>query len=593
MSIFLKKIWGLFSSRGRKQLLLLAVMMTVAAGLEMVGIGALLPIIGIMQRPDLIQTNRFLSGLSELLGNPSQQNFFIILLVFLLLLFMAKNVFVLFLSAFQFKFFAKEQAALSTKLLSSYLGRPYTFHLQANSAQLLRTVTTDVGNVYYLSMTPLMGLISESLVTFAVFILIVAIDPAAAIFSLCIGGVMLICFYRLLRGRMARIGRDIQTSGGKMMQYAQEGLGGIKEIKVLSREVYFQAAFSKQIGKYTDGMKKSNVINALPRLVLETLFILIFVGVLLILTLGGRLENALPLMAVYAASAFRLIPSLNKVMNAMSLINMGRASIDTVIEDLSKIADGTRLETKCVELSFQNSIVLECLRYRYPNAENDAIRQISLTIQRGEMVGFMGKSGSGKTTLIDIILGLLTPSSGSVMVDGQDIQQCLNIWQRKIGYIPQTIYLTDDTLRRNIALGLSDDEIVEKNLWRALDASQLSDFVRLLPDGLDTVVGERGVRLSGGQRQRIGIARAMYYNPEVLILDEATSALDTETEKEIVKTVRSLQGSKTILIIAHRLTTVEGCDRIFYLRDGALYLSGSFKDVTASIESENYDEETR
>lgn len=590
MLINFKKTWELFPSDGRNKLLMFALMMTIAAGLELLGIGALLPIIGVMQQPDLIQTNKLLLSLSVLLGSPSQQGFFIWLLVLFLLLFVIKNIFLLLLSMLQFRFIATEQAALSTKLLSSYMHRPYTFHLQANTAQLLRNTTTDVSNVFSLSVMPLMTLVSEGLVVFALFALIIIIDPMVAVSSSCFGGFVAYFFYRLLRGRLARIGEEIQDSGGKSTQFAQEGLGGIKEIKVLSREAYFQSAFLSHISKYTDGIKKSNIISVLPRLVLETLFILIFVGMLLMLTLRGRLADAVPLMAVYAASAFRFIPSLGRIMNATSQLSVGRASIDLVSADWLKNTATESSPDKSASLNFKTDIALKSISYRYQGAENDAIKQISLSIKRGELIGFIGKSGSGKTTLIDIVLGLLTPSSGQVMVDGKDIQQDVSAWQNQIGYIPQTIYLTDDTLRRNIALGLSDDEIIEPYLWQALDAARLSDFVRSLPDGLDTIVGERGVRLSGGQRQRIGIARALYHNPEVLILDEATSALDNETEKEIANTIRNMQGLKTILIIAHRLTTIEGCDRVYYLKDGELLFGGTFKDVMLLMGTENDNE---
>jgi ATP-binding cassette subfamily C protein len=564
------KLWKILSLRQRVRLLTIVVFMTVAAAMEMLGIGALLPIIGVMQAPEMVKSNALLAKLSSLLGNPSSQNFFVAILIGLLVFFLVKNAFLVLLDIFQYKFLSGVQSKLSTNLITTYLHRPYTFHLQVNTAQLIRNVTGEVNTVLYYVMVPIVSLCAESLVILALFLLIVYVDPSAAIFLTVSGSAVLALFYRVLRERNYRIGQDVQENSGKMIQYAQEGLGGVKEIKVMGREGFFKAAFSKHVDKYTRALSKSLIIYKLPGHVIETVFITIFVGVLIFLTLSNKAASAFPLMAVYAAAAFRLIPSLNRIMTSMNLIKQGATSVKLVASELSTTEDEVEKEPLAASPAFEKEISLVDVHFQYADADIEALRNISLVIKRGEMVGFAGKSGSGKTTLIDCILGLLPPTKGMVQVDGIDIKDHLNDWRKQIGYIPQHIYLTDDSIRKNIALGLGDEAISLDNVWRALEAAQLGEFVRTLPDGLETMIGERGVRLSGGQRQRIGIARAMYYDPKVLIMDEATSALDNETEKAIVKTISGLKGSKTILVIAHRMSTMEDCDRLYFLENGVL-----------------------
>lgn len=566
-----KLLWGILPSSHRKRSIALVAMMTVAAVLEMVGIGALLPIIGLIQRPELMESHGILSSLSLRMGSPSQRVFLIYLLLCLLAFFIFKNVFLFFFSRFQSRLVSSVHVMLSTKLLSSYLYRPYTFHLQVNTANLIRDVTIDVGNVLNQIMIPMVVWISECLVAAALFALIVSIDPVAALFSFGFGGAVLFLFFRVMRERLSRIGAQIQDDFGMMIQYAQEGLGGIKEIKILGRERFFLNAYSKHLLRYTSSIRDAMDFNAMPRLVLDMLVIILFIGVLLILMTLGRSDDALPLMTIYAASAFRLLPGMNRIMASMNALRLGGASLARVVASLGEDHKypRTRHDQEATP-RLRDCIQVDNVRFRYQDRAASAIAGISLQINRGEMVGFMGITGSGKTTLIDIILGLFEPVSGRVLVDGNDIHLNLGGWQRQIGYIPQSIYLTDDTLRRNVAFGVPDEDIDDERVWRALDAAQLADFVRSLPGGMETVIGERGARLSGGQRQRVGMARAMYYDPEVLVLDEATSALDGETEKKMMQAISALHRLKTILIIAHRPSTLEFCDRVFVINHGRL-----------------------
>jgi ATP-binding cassette subfamily C protein len=577
----LKKLWGLLSIGQRLRFAAIVILMTIAASMEMLGVGALLPIISIMQSPALIQTNHFLSTASRMLGSPPTKTFFELLLLALLVFFVVKNAFLVFIDVFQYRFLSTLQSSMSTRLLASYLNRPYSFHLQNNTAQLIRNVTTEVGTIYYFTLVPIVSLVSECLVVLALFLLIVFVDPNTAIVLSILGGILVYSFYRSFKDRMLQIGTQLQHSSGKMIQCAQEGLGGVKEIKVMGREAFFEDTFSQQVAKYARALRRSLVIHNFPMHVLETIFVGMFVAVLILLTVLDRATAAIPLMGVYAAAAFRLIPSLNRILTATNRMKQSAPSLNLVVSELAK-PDQPSDDRSSTPLKLNNELTLIGLCYQYPNSGSETLKNISLAIKRGEMVGFVGKSGSGKTTLMDCVLGLLTPTRGNVFVDGVDIQGQLGGWRTQIGYIPQHIYLTDDSLRKNIALGLEEQAIDPDKIQRALEAAQLADFVKELPGGLETTIGERGVRLSGGQRQRIGIARAMYYDPAVLILDEATSALDNETEKAIVNTISGLKRSKTILVIAHRMTTIEDCDRVFVLDKGALVDNAVFEEEAAA-----------
>ena len=358
------------------------------------------------------------------------------------------------------------------------------------------------------------------------------------------------------------------------IQHLQQGLGGAKDAKLLGRE----ADFLNQYHVHNAGSEKVSrrefTLGALPRLWLEMLAICAL-AVLVIGMIGqGKPQDALlPALGLFAAAAFRLMPSANRVINALQCVRFSRPVIDMLSSEL-RLLDDTNPQPRGGPLPFTMSLALDRIQFAYPSAETQALRGVSLTISRGSSVGFIGGSGAGKSTLVDIMLGLLTPDSGAVKVDGIDIRTNLRGWQDQIGYVPQSIFLTDDTLRRNVAFGLPSDQINEAGVWRAICAAQLTQFVEDLPKGLETLVGERGVRLSGGQRQRIGIARALYHDPSVLVLDEATSSLDTGTERSFMEAVRALQGDKTVIIVAHRPSTVEHCNRLFRVENGRIVDEG-------------------
>ena len=377
------------------------------------------------------------------------------------------------------------------------------------------------------------------------------------------------------------------------MQAVNQGLGGFKDARILGREGFFLGSYKESSLFKAKASRYKKVISAMPRLVLETLAVTGMLSVTALFVAQGRdLAVVVPTLVLLGTAIVRLMPSFTRVASDFNALKWGERALNVVYVDLKELEEEERarrklyLDGESKPLPFEHAIEIDNLHYRYPNADEDALHGISLTIPRFASVGFVGPSGAGKTTIVDVILGLLTPTEGAVRVDGVDIQERLANWQRKIGYIPQHIYLTDDTVRRNVAFGQSDEEIDDADVWAALEAAQLSELIASFDKGLDVMVGERGVRLSGGQRQRIAIARALYHKPEVLVMDEATSALDNQTERHIVEALEQLQGSHTMIVIAHRLSTVQGCDTLFMLDEGRLVAAGTYDDLL--IESDNF-----
>jgi ABC-type multidrug transport system fused ATPase/permease subunit len=417
-------------------------------------------------------------------------------------------------------------------------------------------------------------LILELLVVLGISVMLLAVEPFGAVLVVSVLGLAGWSFNRLTRGYMLRWGEAFQLHEGLRIQHVQEGLGGVKDVKLLGRESDFFA----QYGFHNSGsalIKKRRItLQALPRLFLELLAIMGLAGLVVIMIGQNKpIGLLLPVVGLFAAAAFRVMPSVNRLLGVLQGMTFSLPVINTVYDEF-QLLNKTKVPRSGELLPFKNTLNLEQVSFQYPTAEASALSEISISIPLGTSIGFIGSSGAGKSTLIDVILGLLTPTSGVVRVDGIDIQTSLRGWQDQIGYVPQFIYLTDDTLWRNIAFGLHVDQINEEAVWKAIRSAQLEQFVNELPQGVDTVVGERGIRLSGGQRQRIGIARALYHDPAVLVLDEATSSLDIKTERDLMKAVRAWQGEKTILIVAHRVSTVEHCQRLYRLDNGGIIDEG-------------------
>jgi ATP-binding cassette subfamily C protein len=497
--------------------------------------------------------------------------------------FLLRNVLLAAVGFYQQKVLAETTASLSTRLFEAYLRAPWPFHLAKNSADLIHAVTVAADRVVQLSLGSAVQLVSEAFVAAGLVCVLMTTAPLVTLATAAGVGLLLATSLRLTRRRIRRWAALREELGRATIEDAQQALGGLKEIKVLGREPAFLAAFDAHAQALGRVRRRQATLGTLPRLIVETVFVLGVLLVVALVTLRGRTgPDVVSLLGLYAYAGFRLIPAANRVLLALNSMRHSGPAVERIAGDLAALGPrGEAAGGTAPEVAFLDRIALERVSYSYEGAPRPVLEDVSLEIRRGASVGIVGASGAGKSTLVDLVLGLLAPTRGRITVDGADIGGAVRAWQRKIGYVPQSVFIVDDSVRRNIALGVPAAEIDEARVRAAVAMAQLDETVAGLARGLDTAVGERGVRLSGGQRQRIGIARALYHDPELLVFDEATSALDGLTEREVTRAIDSLQGRKTLIVIAHRLTTVRRCDRLVFLREGRLEAVDSFEGLLA------------
>ncbi|MFC4620014.1 ABC transporter ATP-binding protein [Camelliibacillus cellulosilyticus] len=580
MKDVIQKLLMFFNKKEKKRLILLFCMMIIGAAFETIGIGMIVPIVGIITNPNIIHQQEILSYIYSMLHFRSDEAFIVFAVISLLAIFILKNLYLLFFNYVQLRVVSNQQVKLSRKLFKAYLTKPYAFHIERNTANLLRNINSEIPRVFNGIIISGFQLFTELLVTALILILLFMTEPVATLvasLSLC-GSVFL--FFKVFNKKISQLGKEQQRVGGLMIKWVNQGLGASKEVKVSGKENFFINAYTEQSLISVNNSRYMGMLGQVPRLFIETLLVSIILITMLGIVLNG--ENTAHLvstMALFAMATFRIMPSINRIIALCTSIRYSWPALAVVYQDLFQNKDHEyeiNLPSITSDIvSTKGKVFTDCIKlvgvsFCYPAQKSPAIKDISLTIPIGRSVAFIGESGAGKTTLVDIILGLFNPEKGQVLVDGKPLHDQRRLWQQKIGYIPQSIYLSDDTIRHNVAFGIDSEAIDDNEVWRALEQAQLKDFVEKLPNQLDTTVGEHGVRLSGGQRQRIGIARALYHNPEILFMDEATSALDNETEKEIMKAIDGLKGEKTLIIIAHRLTTTENCDIVFRLSNGRL-----------------------
>lgn len=574
-----QKLWRILTLHQRRSAIVLLGLMLIGMVLETLGIALVIPALALMTQSDLVGRYPGLVPWLDVIGNPSHEQLVIGGMLALVGVYAIKAFFLAFLAWRQAHFVFSVQAGLSQRLFAGYLRQPYTFHLQRNSAELIRNTmgqVTDITGVMHQGL----ALITELLVLIGISLLLLITEPIGAL--LVVSAIVLsgCVFHWFTRRKLLAWGEARQLHEGQRIKHLQQGLGGAKDVKLLGRESHFLAQYEKHNIGSTKAGQYQVTLKALPRLGIELLAVtglaILVVGMI---AQGKPLSALLPTLGLFAAASFRLLPSVNRVLMAIQGVRFFLPVINTLDSELC-LLDMAPAEQRGQSLSFNDMLILNNIRFSYPSAADVSVLQgIDLRIPCGASVGFVGSSGGGKSTLVDIILGLLTPNSGSVKVDGIDIQTNIRGWQDLIGYVPQSIFLTDDTLRRNVAFGLSEEQIDDEAVWGAIRAAQLEQFVNELSQGLDTHVGERGIRLSGGQRQRIGIARALYHDPQVLVLDEASSSLDIATERSFMDSVFALQGDKTIIIVAHRLSTVEHCDHLFRIERGRVVQEGDSSAV--------------
>ena len=569
-----KIVWKLFTNSDRIAFTRIVVMVIIGMFLETISLGIVVPIIGILTQDDYQQKYPFIV---DIFGNLSREELISAVMVAMVLIYIVRSLFLFWSLWIQKGFSASVSGRLSQSLFSTYLRQPYMFHLQRNSSTLMRNAKNATA-IVTCGVDPFLVLLTDGLVAIAMFVLLIAVEPVGTLAVLLVFGLSTFVFQRTTRRRIDNWGYQVDYHETKILQHLQEGFGGAKDVKVLGRENEFLSQHEKHLGESIRINRIYNVILTLPRSFMEIITIVGLCLLVVSMVVRGReLADIVPILGLFAAAAFRVMPSINRLLMATQTLIFNRSIIASVYQDF--LLDSPDSLTVNSNTKFASQLELMDVSFQYPTAATASLQNVSLVVKRGEAVGFVGPSGAGKSTLVDVILGLFAPTSGVVKVDGQDVQQNLRNWQNQIGYVPQAIYLTDDTLRRNVAFGLNDENIDDNLVRDAIRLAQLEDFVATLPEKLDTVVGERGVRLSGGQRQRIGIARALYHNPSVLVLDEATSSLDTPTEHGVMQAVQALQGSKTVLIVAHRLSTVEYCDRLYKIENARITEEGTFDEV--------------
>lgn len=570
-SLFFKLSY-IFDRRDKWKLALLLGAIVAGSFLELLAVMVFMPFIEILQDSSAVHKTWYLKAVYDLLGFSSVKHFMILLTVVIILIYVVKNVYLILEKNYIFRFSYNTQMKLSTRLLAAYMKEPYTFHLNNNIAILQRSLYEDTSRFMQVILYAL-ELGAELAVCLALVLYLLVVSKSITIIVLGFMAVFVGIFLLITRKYSRRLGLENQGYEGKIFQWMNQALGGIKEIKILERESYFTDEFQKYWKKYARGLRIARTISILPKYMVEAVSMTGLLIAVIVKLLFGQADMVyyISQLAAFAVAAMRLLPSVGRINEHASNMLYAFPSVELIYHDLVEIEDyiGRRDgEKKEPDWRLQEGIQVQAVSYHYPDTEEWVLEDVNFSIKKGTTVAFIGSTGSGKTTMVDIILGLLTPQKGAVMADEINVHKKAGTFHAQVGYIPQTIYLSDDTIRNNIAFGVRQENIDEDAVRAAVERAQLKEFVDSLPLGLDTIVGDRGVRLSGGQRQRIGIARALYHDPEILVLDEATSALDNDTEAAVMEAIENLQGMKTMIIIAHRLTTIRSVDVIYEVGDG-------------------------
>lgn len=579
MNIF-EKINYIFDKKTKLQAVFLTLGITLGAFFELLGVGLITSLVSLITNPEKIHSSALLSGIYSGLNMTSDEQFFVFVVVSLIVVYILKNVYLLWIGYVQYTYIYDNQLKISGRLIDCYLKKPYTYHLDKNSAEMVRNVMLDSERFFQMLLSVFLTF-SEVLVSVLLCAYLLVVDWFITISVVVILAAFTGLYMLLFKGKAKSYGQVNQLYDGKMHQSINQALGAVKDIKILHREKYFVNNFVGFGEKKLTAVRNNNVLGQAPKYFIETVCVgAILVVIMLKLLSGSNIQDMVPQLAAFVVAAVKLLPSVSKINNYLNLIVFLKPSADLIyrdIKDTEDMVDFELADTKdnVVKNTSKDaaSIKIENLSFRYPHTDRDVLKAVSFEIPLGVSIGLIGPSGAGKSTLADIILGILTPTEGCVKYGDMNVHEHPIKWSKKLAYIPQSIYLADESIRNNIAFGIPEEEISEENVWSALREAQLADFVKSLPEGLDTQVGERGVRLSGGQRQRIGIARALYSDPEILVLDEATSALDTETETAVMEAIERLHGKKTMIIIAHRLSTIEGCEYVYKVDAGKVAIS--------------------
>lgn len=567
-----KKLRVLLDRKQKRAMAGLMVLMIIGAFLQTAGVGMLVQAVNVVMDPQVLEKGGIVKDFYDFLGYRDFKSFSVMVMVFLVVTFAVKNLFLFVQQKLTLAFVYTNQFATSERMMRSYLRRGYEFYLNADTAVVQRSITSDVNNMYALILA-LLQLMSDGVMS--LFVVGYCLMTNGVLTMLLAASLVLLMalIKNILKPIMYKAGKDNQDYYSGLFKWISQTVQGIKEVKVTGKEQYFVDEYRKCGSGYVSAVQRYSLYNNIPKLLIETVCIAVMMGYMIVLTLlGTATENMLEVLSTLAAAAFVLLPAVNRINNQINSIAYFEPFFMGVSDNLQDEISDNKVDisfaTDEEKLPLRRAIELKDIVYAYPNTDKLIFDHASLTIPIGTSVGIVGTSGAGKSTIVDILLGLLEVQEGSICADGAEVKSRYRNWLKNIGYIPQMIFMLDDTIRRNVAFGVHDENIDEERVWEVLREAQLDEFVRELPEGLDTGIGERGIRLSGGQRQRIGIARALYYDPEVLILDEATSALDNDTEAAIMDSINRLHGRKTLVIIAHRLQTIEKCDLVYRVENG-------------------------
>jgi ABC-type multidrug transport system fused ATPase/permease subunit len=571
--INLKRIYLILGNKFIIELTFLIFFNFISTILDLIGFSIILPIITLLTQDNISDKYKFLNPIIKYLGNPNKIDLLKYFLFFMIILYIIKNIFLAILNLWQYKFVNNIQVKISNKLLKVYLFQSYEFYFERNTTNLFKNVAHEVGQFEYYILQ-ILQLSTEIPIVIGIILILFKVDVLGTSLLLTTSLFSAFLYFIITNKFTKNIGIKRIKFFEKSNQYLMEGLNGIKEIKVLGVENIFLKNYTKYHSKFSKLNYYNSSMSNYPKLWLEITTIICISGYLIfIIEKNNNINNILPFLSIFTLSSFRLMPSFAKISAAIQNLSYRGSVIQLIFNELNL----PQLNNKNIDnykVQFNNEIIINIEEFKYKTSENNILENIQLKIIKNTSIGIIGQSGSGKSTLIDLIIGLIKPNKGNILVDSFDISkndQHLIAWQKNIGYVPQTIYLTDDTLISNIALGIERDDINEKALYNAINIACLNDLINSLPNGLNTIVGERGVRLSGGQRQRIGIARALYRNPPLLILDEATSALDSLTETKVMENINAL-GDKTLILIAHRVSTLEKCDVLITMNSGKINL---------------------
>ena len=563
----LKKILKVFTKSQCKDLIVLSILTIISSFMELMGVSIILPFINILIEPRQFMNNKYIHLFASYLNIQDVNQMIVIIAIGIIIIYVLKNLIYISMINQQYRFTYYGKRELSNRIMRFYLYKKYSFHLENNSADLIRDINNDV-DMFYATVLAILQMVSELGISVTLIVFLFIMDATVSL-GIAVGlGGLCVLFLKSYRKILLELGNERRVASSEMTKCLMQSFNGIKEIKVANNEDFFLNAFKQSSQRSADAMCQNLILNAIPKPIIEIVCIFSLMIIVCVKVLTGNLEaEFVATLSVFTFGALRLLPSVNKLTTYIGNIMHNCVTVDSVYEHMKGMHDVglENVKKSAGRIEIKNQIAVDHLSFSY-GCNEYVLKDINLIIAKNQSVAFVGESGSGKSTLVDLILGILEPQQGSIVVDGRNIADFLYEWHECIGYIPQTIYLLDDTIRNNVAFG--QESIDDSKVWAALAEAQLEEFVTELPEQLNTRVGEFGVRLSGGQRQRLGIARALYNKPQVLILDEATSALDEKTEKAVMKSIEGMYGKVTLIVIAHRLSTIEKCETVYEVKDG-------------------------